>query len=111
MILPIFKGITILFKSCATYFLGIAFLSPLAQNPSDAEFFMRLMDSVPSQIAMTFGIIYLAFVLLKKGSDVWSHHKINLHKVEKSKLKVGEEKENLEQKEIETDSKRKELES
>lgn len=108
MILTILKGITIFFKTCATYFLGIAIITPIAVNQENSDLLFRFLESVPSQIAMAFGILYLVIVLLKKASDLWAHHKMNMDKIKSSSYKTEENKQSLEQKKIETYSKRNE---
>jgi len=100
------KAITGFLKGCTIYLLGMAIAIPIEQSLGDTDFILELFKSVPSQIIMTFSVIYLAFILFTKGSNSYYKHLDNIEKHRHSK-KLN--KENAEQEHIETEVKRKEL--
>ena len=99
--------ITILIKSILkislTYLGFMTVVVPIEQISSDQDVFIKLLDSVPSQIAVVLGVLYLASILFRRMSNDWSNHKINQVNVKKAN-------EHLEQEEIITEEKRKDLE-
>ena len=69
---------------------------------SDNRIFLELVDAMPSKVAMFFGFFYLAFIVIRKGHDTYTHIRINQTKIKKAK-------EEAEQEEIHTEKDRKDL--
>ena len=69
---------------------------------NNTSFFESLLKNIPAQIVYVLGIIYGISLVLGKLSDAWTKHQLNC-------LKIKQEEEHLEQKEISTEKQRKEL--
>ena len=89
-------------KYCFGYSFTIASASRLEQELTNGNFFTNILESIPSQVVVVLGIIYGVALVGKQISNTWFSHQNN-------RLNYKQNKENLEQKEIETDLKRKEL--
>ncbi len=63
-----------------------------------------MINAVPSKIVGYLGVVYGLAIVAKKISEAWKAHQLNKYDV-----KIA--KENFEQKEIQTDKKRKELDN
>lgn len=98
--------ISIFIKSILKTSLGyLGFMTvavPVEQIATDGDFFLKLLESVPSQVAVVLGVIYLGSLLFRRISDDWTNHKIN-------RIKVKQVQEQLNQEKIETASQQKKL--
>ena len=83
----------------------------IEQQFTNKDFFNDILNAVPSKFAVALGIIYGSVILLSKISNAWKEHQINKTEVSIHKVKVKEAEELLEQQELNTDEKRKNLES
>jgi hypothetical protein len=83
--------------SCVVQFVNL--IAP--SNTQTGDFVDNILSSIPSQVAGYLGVIYGVAIVVKKVSEVWKSH--NLDKIE-----IKTARENFEQKELETDKKRKE---
>lgn len=69
---------------------------------SNENIFLTLAEAVPSKVAMFFGFFYIAFIVIRKGHDTYTHIKINQTEIKKAN-------EQAERAEIHTEKDRKDL--
>ena len=95
-------------SSISRWFFGYSFsISSLAfiENKfMESDYFQNIINQMPSKIAVVLGVISGIAYCLGRISKEWKQHKLNIQDVKK-----GEEL--LEQEELRTEIKRKELES
>ncbi|GAA4272032.1 hypothetical protein U6A24_11025 [Aquimarina gracilis] len=74
----------------------------IEQEFTNQDFFTRILHAIPSKIIVALGIVYGVVIVAKKISDAWKGHQIN-------RLEVKQKREEVEQVEIDTEIKKKEL--
>jgi hypothetical protein len=99
MILTIINYIS---KIAFGFSFSISSLAIVEQNFTQGDFFTNILNQIPSMIAVILGVSYGVIIVFGRASKEWKQHKLNIQEVKK-----GEEK--VEQEEIITNQKRKEL--
>lgn len=87
-------------------FFGYTFTAFWVQKLTEDEYILGIINSIPSKFAMWMGVFYGAFWLVDKISLFYHKHMDRRTTYKTNLLKYREERENLEQKEIETEGKR-----
>lgn len=80
MILLFSKIVYNFLNICLGYLAFLTIVVPIEQEFTNGDFFFRLMNEVPSQIAIGFGVIYLFLIVADKALNVW--HRYRMHNFE-----------------------------
>ena len=89
-------------KYCFGYSFTLSSAQMIEQKTVGTNFFETILQSIPSLVVVVLGIVYVVAIVIKQLSKTYNA-------VQKDLLDVKKAKEDLEQKEIETDIKREEL--